>query len=44
MSEKFEKVKYYYDNKYWDKNRVRRAVGTWITAEEYKQITGENYS
>lgn len=40
MSEKFEKVKYYYDNKFWDESRVRKAVGKWITEEEYKEIIG----
>jgi len=41
---KFEKVKYYYDNGYWDKSRVADAVVKgWITAEEYTLITGEEY-
>lgn len=41
---KFEKVKYYYDNGLWDKSRVADAVKkNWITAEEYKVITGEDY-
>lgn len=41
---KFEKVKYYYDNGYWDKSRVADAVvKKWITAKEYALITGEKY-
>ena len=47
-SEKFEIVKYYYETRFWSKMRVRRAVTTpksapWITADEYKEITGEDY-
>lgn len=50
MSKNFEKVKKYYDNyvacKYpqWDKEKVRNAVGKWITKAEYKTITGESYA
>ena len=44
MSKHFAKVKYYYDNGLWDKQRVRNAViHDWITAEEYEIITGEPY-
>lgn len=43
-SPKFEKVKYYYDTGLWNKEMVRNAVVKgWITAEEYKIITGENF-
>lgn len=42
-SKNFEKVKKYYDNEMWSKTRVYNAVGKWITEEEYKEITGENY-
>ena len=43
-SQKFEKVKYYYDNGLWSLYRVGEAVKKgWITAEEYKEITGEDY-
>lgn len=39
---KFEKVKYYYDNGLWSADRVRNAVAKkWITAEEYEIIVGE---
>lgn len=44
MSKNFEKVKNYYDNDIWNKTRVYNAVGKWITEDEYKQITGEEYS
>lgn len=41
---KFEKVKYYYEQGLWDKARVKDAVVKgWITPEEYKDITGEDY-
>ena len=43
MSKNFEKVKNYYDNAMWNEARVRNAVGKWITEEEYKEITGEEY-
>lgn len=42
-SKNFEKVKAYYDAGLWDEYRVRRAVGKWITAEEYEEITGKPY-
>ncbi len=41
---KFEKVKYYHEQGLWDKARVKDAVVKgWITPEEYKDITGEDY-
>lgn len=49
MSANFEKVRTYYNNYLnglkpaWSKERVRNVVGKWITAEEYKIITGEDY-
>ncbi len=43
-SEKYEVVKDYYDKGMWKKKAVRNAVvRAWITAEEYKDITGEDY-
>lgn len=42
-SPKFELVKSYYDKGLWTEERVRNAVGKWITAEEYTEITGEPY-
>lgn len=44
MSPKFNKVKGYYDSGLWNKTMVRNAVVKgWITAAEYKIITGEDY-
>ena len=44
MSKHFKKVKGYFDNGLWSIERVRNAVlKSWITAEEYKIITGEDY-
>ena len=43
-SEKFALVKGYYDGGFWKKAAVRNAVRkNWITAEEYEEITGEEY-
>ena len=42
-SKNFEKVKKYYDNGLWSKAKVHNAVGKWITAEEYEEITGEPF-
>ena len=42
-SKNFNKVKEYYDRGLWSKTRVKNAVGKWITQEEYKEITGEDY-
>lgn len=43
-SPKFNKVKQYYDNGLWSITKVRNAViKQWITAEEFKEITGEDY-
>lgn len=44
MSNKFEKVKSYYERGLWDISRVRNAVAKgWITAVEFEIITGELY-
>lgn len=43
MSNKYETVKYYYESGLWSKEKVRNSVGKWITEEEYKTITGEDY-
>lgn len=40
-SSNFEKVKNYYDRGLWNKTRVRKAVGKWITQEECDEILGE---
>lgn len=42
-SKNFEKVKTYYKRGLWSIERVHNAVGKWITAEEYEEITGEPY-
>ena len=43
-SKMYARVKYYYDNGIWTIDRVYNAVGQgWITAEEYKEITGLDY-
>ena len=43
-SPNFNKVKNYYDKGLWNIDRVRNAVVKgWITAEEFKEITGEDY-
>ena len=43
-SKNYEKVKSYYDRGLWSDYRVREAVAkNWITAEEYKEITGNDY-
>ena len=39
-SPKFELVKGYYDRGLWDADRVRNAVGKWITQEECDEILG----
>lgn len=44
MSEKYEIVKQHYDDEFWSKEKVKRAVVKhWITEEEYLLITGEEY-
>lgn len=43
-SKDFEKIKKYYDQGLWSKERVYNMVGKGkITAEEYEEITGEAY-
>ena len=43
-SPKFELVKGYYDAGLWKKKAVKNAVVKgWITADEYEEITGEQY-
>lgn len=43
MGEKFEKVRDYYKGKLWDIERVRKAVGRWITKEDFELITGMTF-
>jgi hypothetical protein len=43
-SEKVEKVKYYFDTDRWSLFMVKNAVKkSWITEEEYTEITGLEY-
>ena len=43
-SKNYDKVKHYYDTGLWKEPRVREAVVKgWITEEEYKEITGQDY-
>lgn len=44
MSGNYTKVKGYYDSGLWNIERVKKAVGRWITEEEYKKITGKSFS
>ena len=43
-SPKFELVKSYYDRGLWSADRVRKAVGKWITEAEAEEILGGNQS
>lgn len=40
----FDKIKYYYDNGLWDKERICKVVGKAITVDEYEEIIGEVYN
>lgn len=43
-SPKYETVKKYYVMGIWEERKVRDAVRmSWITAEEFRQITGKDY-
>ena len=45
MSTKFESVKRYFDLNIWNEQQIRNAVEkSWITAEEFKLITGNLYT
>lgn len=45
MSANFEKLKGYFDDGLWTAKQVGDAVSKgWITAEEYAEITGEEYA
>ena len=45
MSKNFEKIKRYYEEGLWSKQKLYNVVGkrTGITPEEYEIITGETY-
>lgn len=40
----FERIKFYYEQGLWSKERVRNVVGKVITEEEYEKITKEIYN
>ncbi len=40
----FDRVKFYYEEGLWSIERVRNVVGKVLTKEEYKEITGEDYT
>ena len=43
-SKNFEKVKKFYDDGIWSESRVHDAVTQkWITAAEFKEITGKTF-
>lgn len=42
-SKNYDLVKMYYESGKWDLQKVRKAVGLWITPAEYKEITGEEF-
>lgn len=47
-SKKFKQVKQFYNTiingkRLWSIEQVHAAVPSWITAEEYTEITGEDY-
>ena len=45
MSEKYIKVKNYYNNGLWNITMVKNAVVKgWITEDEFEKIVGEKYS
>lgn len=39
-SKNYDKVKTYYERGMWSEDRVRAAVGKWITEEECAEILG----
>jgi len=39
----FDRIRFYYEQGLWDRQRVRNVVGKVITADEYESITGEVY-
>ena len=44
MSADFAKLNEYFDGGRWTKKQIGDAVSSgWITAEEYREITGEDY-
>ena len=44
MSKNYDKVDRFYKQGLWSLGMVRNAVGRWITADEYAEITGQTYT
>lgn len=42
-SPNFDKVNDYYERGLWGIDRVQSAVGKWITADEFKEITNKPF-
>ena len=42
-SKHYSEVKEWFKTGCWNERRVRLAVNRWITADEYKEITGKTY-
>ncbi len=43
-SKNYDKIKWYYDQKFWSEKKVRDAVTKkLITEEEFKMITGKDF-
>lgn len=40
---KFEKVKSFFEARLWPLSWVQDAVDRWITADEFREITGQLY-
>lgn len=43
-SKNYEKVKKFYKMGIWSEKMAWNAVGKWIAPDEYKEITGKDYS
>lgn len=43
MSKNHDKVKQHFNKGYWPLEWVYEAVGLWITADEFQEITGEKF-
>ena len=39
----YERIKLYYEQGLWDKQKVRNVVGKVLTKQEYERIVGESY-
>lgn len=43
MSTNYSKVERYYKEGLWSLERVKKAVGRWITSDEFTKITGQPF-